>query len=303
MEYLMTTALKKGYAVNAFNFANMEVLKAILKASEEAKAPVIAQMSESAIKFMGPEYLKGIISAARKEAKYPISFHLDHGKDLEAVKLAIEIGCDSVMIDASSYEYEENVRITKEVVDYAHSKGVWVEAELGALSGIEDEVNVDESKSSYTNPAQAKDFVTRTGIDSLAVAIGTSHGAYKFKGDAELKFDILDEIEKEIPNTPLVLHGASSVEQKYVDKFCELGGDIKGAKGVTAEILNKASKRHICKINVDTDLRIAYTSSILEHIKNNPQNIDYRKYLGYAIDEVKNLMIEKIKNLGADNQG
>ena len=260
-------------------------------------------MSESAIKFIGPEYLKGIIAAARKEAKYPISFHLDHGKDLDAVKLAIEIGCDSVMIDASSYEYEENVRITKEVVDYAHSKGVWVEAELGALSGIEDEVNVDESKSSYTNPAQAKDFVTRTGIDSLAVAIGTSHGAYKFKGDAELKYDILDEIEKEIPNTPLVLHGASSVEQKYVDKFCELGGDIKGAKGVTAEILNKASKRHVCKINVDTDLRIAYTSSILEHIKNNPQNIDYRKYLGYAIDEVKNLMIEKIKNLGSDNQG
>lgn len=303
MEYLMTTALKKGYAVNAFNFANLEVLKAILKANEEAKAPVIAQMSESAIKFIGPEYLKGIIAAARKEAKYPISFHLDHGKDLDAVKLAIEIGCDSVMIDASSYEYEENVRITKEVVDYAHSKNVWVEAELGALSGIEDEVNVDESKSSYTNPEQAKDFVTRTGIDSLAVAIGTSHGAYKFKGDAELKFDILDAIEKEIPNTPLVLHGASSVEQKYVDKFCALGGDIKGAKGVTAEILNKASKRHVCKINVDTDLRIAYTSSILEHIKNNPQNIDYRKYLGYAIDEVKDLMIEKIKNLGSYNQG
>ncbi len=302
MEYILQKALKDGYAVGAFNFANLEILKSILKASEEAKAPVIAQMSESAISFMGKDYLKGIVETAKKQAKYPVCFHLDHGKDLEAVKTAIEIGCDSVMIDASSYEYEENVRITKEVVDYAHNKNVWVEAELGALSGIEDEVNVSAENSHYTNPAQAKDFVERTGIDSLAVAIGTSHGAYKFKGDAELRFDILEEIEKEIPNTPLVLHGASSVEEKYVEKFCALGGDIKGAKGVTPEILNKASKRNVCKINVDTDLRIAFTSSILEHCKNNPQNIDYRKYLAYGIDEVKNLIVQKITNLGGKDK-
>jgi fructose-bisphosphate aldolase class II len=301
-ENILIPALKNGYAVGAFNFCNMEVLKAIVAAANETQSPVIAQISKGAIEYAGPEYLKGIVAAARKEAKYPIFFHLDHGDSLDLVKTAIEIGCDSVMIDASSKAYEDNVATTKEVVDYAHSKGVYVEAELGKLSGIEEHVQVDAKDSCYTDPDQALDFVTRTGVDSLAIAIGTSHGAYKFSGDAELKFDILTKIQELLPNTPLVLHGSSSLDQTVVAKYTSLGGNIKGAKGIPEEMLNKASQMHICKINVDTDLRLAYTTAMLEHMKDHPENIDPRKYQNYAIAAVKQTVAGKMGYFGSQNQ-
>ena len=301
-EYILKDALKQGYAVGAFNFANLEVLKSIIASAELTSSPVIAQMSESAMSFIGEEYLKQIIIAARKQCKVPISFHLDHGKSLDSVKKAIEIGCDSVMFDGSMLPFEDNVAITKSVVDYAHERGVFVEAELGSLAGIEDDVNVDESKSFYTDPQQAKEFVEKTGVDSLAIAIGTKHGAYKFGGEAKLRFDILEEIEKLLPNTPLVLHGASGVDEKAVDKLLELGVNIKGAKGVADNLLAEASRRHICKINGDTDLRIALLVGILHNIEENNKNIDYRKYLTEGMAEITKLCTSKINLYGSSNK-
>lgn len=301
-EYLLKDALKNGYAVGAFNFANLEVLKSIIASAELTKSPVIAQMSESAISFIGEEYLKQIIIAARKQCKVPISFHLDHGKSLDSIKKAIDIGCDSVMFDGSMLPFEDNIAITKSVVDYAHAKGVFVEAELGSLAGIEDDVNVEESKSFYTDPAQAKEFVEKTGVDSLAIAIGTKHGAYKFGGEAKLRFDILDEIEKLLPDTPLVLHGASGVDEKAVDKLLELGVNIKGAKGVADNLLAEASKKHICKINGDTDLRIALLIGILHNIESNNKNIDYRKYLTEGMAEITKLCADKMNLYGSSNR-
>ncbi len=301
-EYLLKDALKNGYAVGAFNFANLEVLKSIIASAELTKSPVIAQMSESAISFIGEEYLKQIIIAARKQCKVPISFHLDHGKSLDSVKKAIEVGCDSVMFDGSMLPFEDNIAITKSVVDYAHERGVYVEAELGSLAGIEDDVNVDESKSFYTDPIQAKEFVEKTGVDSLAIAIGTKHGAYKFGGEAKLRFDILEEIEKLLPNTPLVLHGASGVDEKAVDKLLELGVNIKGAKGVADNLLAEASKKHICKINGDTDLRIALLIGILHNIEENNKNIDYRKYLTEGMAEITKLCANKMNLYGSSNK-
>lgn len=301
-EYILKDALKQGYAVGAFNFANLEVLKSIIASAELTSSPVIAQMSESAMSFIGEEYLKQIIIAARKQCKVPISFHLDHGKSLDSVKKAIEIGCDSVMFDGSMLPFDDNVAITKSVVDYAHERGVFVEAELGSLAGIEDDVNVDESKSFYTDPQQAKEFVEKTGVDSLAIAIGTKHGAYKFGGEAKLRFDILEEIEKLLPNTPLVLHGASGVDEKAVDKLLELGVNIKGAKGVADNLLAEASRRHICKINGDTDLRIALLVGILHNIEENNKNIDYRKYLTEGMAEITKLCTSKMNLYGSSNK-
>lgn len=298
-KYLLKEALENNYAVGAFNFGTLEVLKSIIASAEYNSAPVIAQISEGALKFMGPEYLKQIIVAARKECKVPISFHLDHGTSLDSIKQAIEIGCDSVMIDASMLPFEDNIKITKNVVDYAHEKGVFVEAELGSLAGIEDNIKVEDDKSCFTNPKQAKEFVERTGIDSLAVAIGTKHGAYKFGGDAQLRFDILEEIEKEIPNTPLVLHGASGVDGNSVDRLLELGVNIKGAKGVPDDILEKASKKHICKINGDTDLRIALLLGILHNVEQNNSNIDYRKYLTEGMTEISTMLNTKFEIYGS----
>ena len=301
-KYLLKDALEKGYAVGAFNFGTLEVLKAIIASAELTSAPVIAQISEGALKFMGEEYLKQIIVAARKECKVPLSFHLDHGTSLESVKKAIEIGCDSVMIDASMLPFEDNIKITKNVVDYAHEKGVFVEAELGSLAGIEDNIKVDDDKSCFTDPSQAKEFVERTGVDSLAIAIGTKHGAYKFGGEAKLRFDILEAIEKEIPNTPLVLHGASGVEATAVDRLLELGVDIKGAKGIPDEFLAEAAKRHVCKINGDTDLRIALLIGILHNVEENNKNIDYRKYLTEGMAEITQLCSKKHGLYGSANQ-
>ena len=301
-KYLLKDALEKGYAIGAFNFGNLEILKSIIKASEETSSPVICQVSEGAINFIGEEYLKGMIKSARELCKTPVSFHLDHGKSLESVKKAIEVGCDSVMIDASMMPFEDNVAITKNVVDYAHERGVFVEAELGSLAGIEEDIKVSEQDSCYTDPAQAKEFVERTGIDSLAVAIGTKHGAYKFGGDAKLRFDILENIQKQIPNTPLVLHGASGVDANTVESLFNLGVNIKGAKGVPNDILKEASQMHICKINCDTDLRMSYLNGILNNIKNNNSNIDYRKYLGEAMQDTCELVKEKINIFVSTNK-
>ena len=301
-QFLLKKALNKGYAVGAFNFASLEVLKAIISAAEAQNAPVIAQISESAMNFLGDDYLKAIIKVARKNCKVPISFHLDHGKSLDSVKRAIEIGCDSVMIDASMLPYNDNVRITKQVVKYAHEYGVFVEGELGSLAGIEDDLKVNEEDSFYTSPIQAKDFVQKTGVDSLAIAIGTKHGAYKYNGESKLRFDILEQIEKQLPDTPLVLHGGSGVDKQDVDRLFGLGVDIQGAKGVSDEILHKIAKTNICKINGDTDLRISFLLGIESDINQNKSNIDYRKYLTAGMTEVAKRVASKMEIYGAKNK-
>lgn len=299
---LLQDALKNNYAVGAFNFANLEVLKAIVKTAEKNNSPVIAQISEGAMDFIGDEYLKSIISATKKTCKVPISFHLDHGKSFESVKRAIDVGCDSVMIDGSMLDFEDNVKITKLVTDYAHEKGVLVEAELGSIAGIEDDIKVDDKNKFYTSPTDAKEFVEKTRCDSLAVAIGTKHGAYKYSNSARLRFDILEEIQNLIPNTPLVLHGASGVSEEDVNKLYELGVNIKGAKGVPDEFLQKASKMHICKINGDTDIRISLLIGILSYIKKDYTNIDYRKYLANGMAEISSLITKKLALYGSQNR-
>lgn len=296
-------AKKNGYAIGAFNINNMEIIQGIVDACAELRSPVILQVSSSALKYARPAYLKHMVEAAIEETDIPIVLHLDHGADFEICKKCVDLGFTSVMIDASKYDFEENIALTKQVVEYAHSKGVVVEAELGKLAGIEDDVNVDAKDSAYTNPDQALEFVQRTGCDSLAVAIGTSHGAYKFKGDAELKFDVLRRIVEKLPeNYPLVLHGASSVLPEFVEKCNQYGGQIPGAKGVPEEMLREAGKNGICKINVDTDLRLAMTCAIREHFATEPSDIDPRKYLGKARELIKELVMNKIKNaLGSEN--
>ena len=291
-------AYEGGYAIGAFNINNMEIIQAIVDAAAEANSPVILQASASAIKYAGMDYLIKMVEAATiVHPNVPIALHLDHGPDFDTCKMCIDAGFTSVMIDGSKYDFEENVRVTKEVVDYAHSKGVVVEAELGKLAGIEDEVNVDANDAMYTDPAQAEEFVKRTGCDSLAIAIGTSHGAYKFKGEAKLRFDILKEIKERIPNTPIVLHGASSVIPKLVEMCNEFGGDIPGAKGVPDEILMEAGKLGVSKINVDTDLRLALTGAIRKVFAEEPSAFDPRKYLVPARDLVKETVKHKMENV------
>ena len=297
-------AKKGGYAIGAFNINNMEIIQGIVDAANELKSPVILQVSSSAIKYARPAYLINMVKAAVDETDIPIVLHLDHGADFEICKQCVDMGFTSVMIDASKYDFEENIALTKQVVDYAHAKGVVVEAELGKLAGIEDDVNVSDKDSAYTNPDQALEFVQRTGCDSLAVAIGTSHGAYKFKGDAELKFDVLQKIVEKLPEDfPLVLHGASSVLPEFVEKCNKYGGEIPGAKGVPEDMLRKAASNGICKINVDTDLRLAMTATIREFFAEKPSEIDPRKYLGEARETIKELVKNKIKNaLGSENK-
>ena len=291
-------SMKEGFAIGAFNVNNMEIIQAIVDAASEAKSPVILQASSSAIKYAGIDYLMKMVEAATiVHPELPIAIHLDHGPDFETCKMCIDAGFTSVMIDGSKYDFEENVRVTKEVVDYAHSKGVVVEAELGKLAGIEDEVNVDSKDAMYTDPEQAEEFVKRTGCDSLAIAIGTSHGAYKFKGEAKLRFDILKEIRKRIPNTPIVLHGASSVIPKLVEMCNEYGGDIPGAKGVPDEILMEAGKLGVSKINVDTDLRLAMTAGIRKVFVEEPNAFDTRKYLTPARELIKETVKHKMVNV------
>lgn len=293
-------ALENHYALGAFNFVNLEILKAILQASEETSCPVIASISEGALKYIEPLHLKHMLQAVKEENKHKVIFHLDHGKSFESCVLAIELGFDSVMIDASHLPFDENVALTKQVCDYAHKKGVFVEGELGVLKGVEDEVSADEHI--FTNPNEAKLFVEKTGVDSLAIAIGTSHGAYKFSGEAKLSFDILSKIEALLPNFPLVLHGASSVYQEDVALFNELGGNLKEAKGVPDEVLTKISSQHnICKINTDTDLRIKFLGALKQSLKENASEIDIRKHLGFATKATKELIKHKIKVFGFKN--
>ena len=291
-------SMKEGFAIGAFNVNNMEIIQAIVDAASEANSPVILQASASAIKYAGINYLMKMVEAATEvHPNVPIAIHLDHGPDFDTCKMCIDAGFTSVMIDGSKYDFEENVRVTKEVVDYAHSKGVVVEAELGKLAGIEDEVNVDSKDAMYTDPEQAEEFVRKTGCDSLAIAIGTSHGAYKFKGEAKLRFDILKEIKERIPNTPIVLHGASSVIPELVEMCNTYGGNIPGAKGVPDEILLEAGRLGVSKINVDTDLRLAMTAAIRKVFAEDPSAFDPRKYLTPARDLIKETVKHKMTDV------
>ena len=290
-------SMKEGFAIGAFNVNNMEIIQGIMDAAYEAQSPVILQASSSAIKYARIDYLMKMVQAAVEEyPEVPVAIHLDHGPDFETAKMCIDNGFTSVMIDGSKYDFEENVALTKKVVDYAHDHGVTVEAELGKLAGIEDDVNVDASDAMYTDPDQAKEFVERTGCDSLAIAIGTSHGAYKFKGEAKLRFDILKQIKEKIPNTPIVLHGASTVIPELVQMCNQYGGDIPGAKGVPDEILHEASLSGVSKINVDTDLRLAMTGGIRKVLAEEPNAFDPRKYLTPARD----LITQTVKHKMAD---
>jgi len=290
-------SMKEGYAIGAFNINNMEIIQGIVDAASENKSPVILQVSSSAIKYARMPYLMKMVEAAVETTNIPIALHLDHGADFEACKECVDAGFTSVMIDGSKYSFEENIELTKKVVEYAHSKGVVVEAELGKLAGIEDDVNVDASDAMYTDPEQAKEFVERTGCDSLAIAIGTSHGAYKFKGEAKLRFDILKEIKEKIPNTPIVLHGASTVIPELVEMCNEFGGDIPGAKGVPNDILKQAGELGVSKINVDTDLRLAMTANIRKVFGEKPSEFDPRKYLAPAREAVREVVSYKIANV------
>ena len=294
-------SMKEHFAIGAFNINNMEIIQGIVDAASENNSPVILQVSSSAIKYARMPYLLKMVEAAVETTNIPIALHLDHGPDFETCKECIDAGFTSVMIDGSKYNFEENVELTKEVVGYAHPRGVVVEAELGKLAGIEDDVNVSAEDSMYTDPNQAKEFVERTGCDSLAIAIGTSHGAYKFKGEAKLRFDILEEIKKKIPNTPIVLHGASTVIPELVEMCNKYGGEIPGAKGVPNDILKEAGRLGVSKINVDTDLRLAMTANIRKVFGEKPSEFDPRKYLGVARDSVKDVVSYKIANVFCSN--
>lgn len=296
-------SMKEHFAIGAFNVNNMEIIQGIVDAAAKENSPVILQASSGAIKYARVPYLKKMIEAALEEHDIPIALHLDHGPDFETCKMCIDNGFTSVMIDGSKYDFEENVALTKKVVDYAHSHGVVVEAELGKLAGIEDDVNVAESDAMYTDPEQAKEFVERTGCDSLAIAIGTSHGAYKFKGEAKLRFDILAKVKELIPNTPIVLHGASTVIPELVEMCNKYGGNIPGAKGVPDEILHQASLSGVSKINVDTDLRLAMTGAIRKVFSEDPSVFDPRKYLTPARAQIEETVSHKIRDVfGSSNK-
>ena len=292
-------AFEGGYAIGAFNINNMEIIQGVVAAAKAQNSAVILQVSKSALKYAHPKYLKAMVDAAIEETDLDIALHLDHGSDFEVCKDCIEYGFTSVMFDGSHLEYEENVAQTKKIVEYAHERGIVVEAELGKLAGVEDEVNVDAAHATYTDPDQAVDFVKRTGVDSLAIAIGTSHGAYKFKGEAKLDFDRLATITEKLEaagfhNYPIVLHGASSVDQRCVAMCNEYGGNIAGAKGIPAEMLRKASSMAVCKINVDSDIRIAMTAAIRKHFAENPTHFDPRQYLTPARDLIEEVVAHKI---------
>ena len=289
-------AYNGGYAIGAFNVNNMELVQGITEAAAELNAPLILQVSKGARAYANHTYLMKLVEAAVIETGLPIALHLDHGDSFDICKSCIDGGFTSVMIDASSKSFEENIEITKKVVEYAHDHGVVVEAELGTLAGIEDEVSVSAEDSSYTRPEDVQEFVERTGCDSLAIAIGTSHGAYKFKPgtDPKLRFDILEEVEKRLPNFPIVLHGASSVPQEFVRIINENGGNMPGAIGVPEDQLRKAASMAVCKINIDSDLRLAMTASIRQYLNQHPDHFDPRQYLKPARAAIKDMVAHKI---------
>ena len=292
LKFYMQDSIKKGYSLGAYNFVSLEILKGICEGCQKSNSPCLVSLSEGGFSYLGEDFILPTFKTAKKHYNIPIFLHLDHGKSFEICKRAVDLGFDSVMIDGSSLPFEENIALTKKVVDYAHKHNVFVEAELGVLAGIEDTVKADNNI--YTNPNEAKIFVEKTGCDSLAVAIGTSHGAYKFKGESTLRFDILSQIEDKLPNYPLVLHGASTVPQKYVEIINAYNGNVKGAKGVDENLLNEASTKHnIFKINTDTDLRLVYFASLRKHLKDHPENIDLRKFNEIAIEEIANYVAER----------
>ncbi len=287
-------AYEGGYAIGAFNVNNMEIIQAITEAAKEENAPLILQVSAGARKYAKHIYLMKLIEAAEADTGLPIVVHLDHGEDFEICKACIDGGFTSVMIDGSKYDFEENIRLTKQVVDYAHERGVVVEGELGRLAGIEDNINVSDKDAAFTDPDQVEEFVARTGVDSLAIAIGTSHGAYKFKGEPKLRFDILEEIQKRLPGFPIVLHGASSVMPEYVEMINKYGGNMPGAKGVPEDMLRKAASMAVCKINIDSDLRLGMTAAIRKHFAEHPEHFDPRQYLGPARETIKEIVRHKL---------
>lgn len=294
-----------GYAIGAFNVNNMEIVQGITEAAGELNSPLILQVSKGARKYANHTYLVKLVEASLIENDIPIALHLDHGPDFETCKSCIDGGFSSVMIDASQYSFKENIEITKKVVEYAHANGVVVEAELGKLAGVEDEVNVSSKDAMYTHPDEVEEFVSKTGVDSLAIAIGTSHGAFKFKPgtNPQLRFDILEEISRRIPDFPIVLHGASSVSQKYVDIIQANGGNLKDAIGVPEDMLRQAARSSVCKVNIDSDLRLAMTAGIREVLNQNPETFDPRNYLKVGRSNIKELVAHKIVNvLGSDNK-
>lgn len=287
-------AYEGGYAIGAFNVNNMEIVQGITEAAKEVQAPLILQVSAGARKYAKHAYLVHLVQAAIEDTGLPIALHLDHGADFEVCKSCIDGGFTSVMIDGSHHSFKDNIELTKRVVDYAHSKGVVVEGELGQLAGVEDDVNVADH--SYTQPEQVEEFVKSTGVDSLAIAIGTSHGAFKFKPGQkpQLRFDILKEVERRLPNFPIVLHGASSVIPKYVDIINKNGGNLADAIGIPEDMLREAAKMAVCKINIDSDLRLALTAGIREYMFANPSHFDPRQYLTPARANIKELVKHKL---------
>ena len=312
---MFAKAYDGGYAIGAFNVNNMEIVQGITEAAAEVKAPLILQVSKGARSYANHTYLMKLVEAAVIETGLPIALHLDHGDSFEICKSCIDGGFTSVMIDASSKSFEENIELTRKVVEYAHDHGVVVEAELGSLAGIEDEVNVSAEAASYTRPEEVEEFVSRTGCDSLAIAIGTSHGAYKFTPEQctrneqgilvppALRFDILEEVSKRLPGFPIVLHGSSSVPQDFVAKVNQYGGAMPNAIGVPEEQLRKAASMSVCKINIDSDLRLAMTASIREYMTKNPSHFDPRQYLKPARSAIKDMVKHKLINvLGCDGK-
>ena len=297
--FLQKQAQKKRYAIGAFNVNNLEIIKAIISSAEELKSPIILQTTQGAIKYAGLDNLKSLVINESKKTNIPISLHLDHGKDIEMIKKCIRLGYSSVMYDGSQEDYDINVRNTKKIVDFAHKKGVSVEAELGILAGIEDDIK--SKKIVYTNPEQAKDFVDKTGVDTLAVAIGTSHGAYKFEGRSKLKIEILKQIRKKI-NTPLVLHGASSVPLSLRNNLKKTGFSINNAHGVNDSQIKEAIKNGITKVNIDTDLRLAFTYALRNFFKNNNKEFDPRKIMNPVMNELKKIVNHKIRLFGSANK-
>jgi fructose-bisphosphate aldolase class II len=292
---MFAKAYTGGYAIGALNVNNMEIVQGIIEAGKAETAPLILQVSAGARKYAGQIYIMKLMEAALADTDLPVVLHLDHGPNFEMCKAVIDGGFTSVMYDGSHLPYEENIAETKKVVEYAHARGVWVEAELGRLAGVEEDVQSDEHI--YTDPDQAKDFVTRTGCDSLAIAIGTSHGAYKFKGEAKLDFDRLEKVGKLLPGVPIVLHGASSVPQEFVEMVNKYGGHVPGARGVPEDLLRKAASMAVCKINIDSDIRLAMTATIRKHLAENPADFDPRQYLTPARTAVKEMVQRKIKNV------
>jgi len=296
-------AYEGGYAIGAFNVNNMEIIQGITEAAKEVNSPLILQVSAGARKYAKHVYLMKLIEAAIEDTDLPICVHLDHGDDFEICKSCIDGGFSSVMIDGSKHSFEDNIALTKKVVDYAHERGVVVEGELGRLAGIEDAVNVSDEDAAYTRPEEVEEFVARTGVDSLAIAIGTSHGAYKFKPGQkpQLRFDILEKITEKLPGFPIVLHGASSVIPKYVEMINSNGGNMPDAIGIPEDMLRQAAKSAVCKINIDSDLRLALTGSIRQYFNEHPDHFDPRQYLKPARENIKDLVKHKIINVLGSN--